>query len=90
MGWRAPLASLPKTTKLCGVVDVLEGRDSAHRDLYMTEKWAQINLMKFNKTKNKVLQPGAGQPLYNTRLVENGLRAALRNIQRCWLMRSST
>ena len=37
--------------KLCGAVDMLEGRDGIQRDLDRPERWACANLMKFNKAK---------------------------------------
>lgn len=80
-GMESTLIKSAHYTKLCGGIDIIEGRDSIHRDFYVPEKWA----MKFNKSKNNGINLGT-----NTGLVENGLRADLRRIQRCWFMRSST
>lgn len=48
-------------TKLSGVVDTIQGRDTNQRDLDMLEKWTHMNLMKLNKVKFKVLHFGSGQ-----------------------------
>lgn len=46
------------STKL---VDMLERKDAIHRDLYKLERWAHVNLVRFNTVKSKVSllrQPG--------------------------------
>ena len=48
--------------KLCGAVDMLEGRDAIQRDLERLEKWGHANLTKFNKAKCKVLHPRQANP----------------------------
>jgi len=55
-------------TKLCGMVNVLEGKDATQKDFERLERWACENLMKFNKAKGKVLHMGWGNPKHKYRL----------------------
>jgi len=73
-------------TKLCGVVNTLQGRDAIQRDTERLERWAHGNLKKFNKAKCKVLHMGRGNPRHKYRLggersesssEEKGLRYSL-------------
>ncbi|GAB0202997.1 mitochondrial enolase superfamily member 1 [Grus japonensis] len=67
-GIKCTLSKFDDNTKLCGVVNTLEGRDAIQRDLDRLERWACANSMKFNKAKCKVLHVGQGDSKHDYRL----------------------
>ncbi|GAB0190815.1 cAMP-dependent protein kinase inhibitor alpha [Grus japonensis] len=67
-GIECTLSTFPDDTKLCGVVNTLEGRDAIQRDLDRLERWARANCMMFNRAKCKVLHVGQGNPKHHYRL----------------------
>ena len=53
--------------KLGGVADMPQGCAAIQRDLDRLESWAEGNLMKFNKSKCKVLRLGRNNPMHQCR-----------------------
>ena len=66
-GIECTLSKFVNDTKLCGVVNMPEGQNAIQRDPDRLERWAQVSLMRFNKSECKVLHLDCGDIHYRTR-----------------------
>ena len=67
-GTECTLSKSADDIKLSDVVNMLGGRDAFQRDLDRLERWACVNLSRFNKAKCKVPHMGQGNPRPKYRL----------------------
>jgi len=61
-------SKIASDTKLCGALDTLERTDAIQWELVRLQRWAHVNLVKFNKAKRKVLHLGQDNPKHRYRL----------------------
>jgi len=90
-GIQHTLSKFVDYTKLCGAIKVLEGRDAIQRDLDRLERWAHVNLGKFNKC--KVRHVGWASPKHKHRLGRECTESSPEEKDcggRFWLMKSWT
>ncbi|KAJ7414432.1 hypothetical protein WISP_84224 [Willisornis vidua] len=78
-GIECTLRNFADNTKLCGVVDTLEGKEVIQEDLDKVERWVHANLMNATRPSTRFFTWVGAIP--STGWEENGERLAKRNSQ---------
>ena len=76
------LGKFADDSNLGGVADTPEGCAATQRDLDRLERWAEGNLMKYNKSKCMVMQLGRNNPLHQYRLGVHLLESG--SVEKTW------